>query len=89
MAYQRTKVSLSFFYIPHIAMFQDFEKLSFLYLITGNTEKLSKMMKIAQMRNDTDGHFQTALILGDVDERIKSKLSLECPPLLKSLLSSP
>lgn len=35
MAYQRTK---------------DFEKLSFLYLITGNMEKLQKMMKIAQIR---------------------------------------
>lgn len=56
MAYQRTK---------------DFEKLSFLYLVTGNTEKLSKMMKIAQMRNDVNGHFQTALLLGEVDERIK------------------
>merc|ERR1719498_1412553 len=37
MAYQRTK---------------DFERLSFLYLLTGNTEKLRKMLKIAQMRND-------------------------------------
>ncbi|RCN35209.1 coatomer alpha subunit [Ancylostoma caninum] len=56
MAYQRTK---------------NFEKLSFLYLVTGNTEKLSKMMKIAQMRNDAHGHYQTALYLGDIEERIK------------------
>lgn len=56
MSYQRTK---------------DFEKLSFLYLMTGNTEKLAKMMKIAQMRNDVHGHFQTALLLGDVEERMK------------------
>lgn len=35
MSYQRTK---------------DFEKLAFLYLITGNMEKLQKMMKIAQIR---------------------------------------
>ncbi|PAV66797.1 hypothetical protein WR25_10521 [Diploscapter pachys] len=56
MAYQRTK---------------NFEKLSFLYFTTGNTEKLSKMMKIAQMRNDADGHYQTALMLGDMEERIK------------------
>lgn len=56
MAYQRTK---------------DFEKLSFLYLITGNTEKLTKMMKIAQMRNDAAGQYQTALLLGDIEERIK------------------
>ncbi|VDM67828.1 unnamed protein product, partial [Strongylus vulgaris] len=56
MAYQRTK---------------NFEKLSFLYLVTGNMEKLSKMMKIAQMRNDAHGHYQTALYLGDIEERIK------------------
>jgi coatomer protein complex subunit alpha (xenin) len=56
MAYQRTK---------------DFEKLTFLYLVTGNLDKLQKMMKIAQIRKDTHGHFQTALFLGDVDERVK------------------
>ena len=61
MAYQRTK---------------NFEKLSFLYFTTGNTEKLSKMMKIAQMRNDADGHYQTALMLGDIEERIKGIFSL-------------
>ncbi|XP_013382389.1 coatomer subunit alpha isoform X2 [Lingula anatina] len=56
MAYQRTK---------------NFDKLSFLYLITGNLEKLRKMMKIAEIRKDTSGHFQTALYLGDVNERVK------------------
>ena len=35
MAYQRTK---------------NFDKLTFLYLITGNTEKLKKMMKIGNMQ---------------------------------------
>lgn len=56
MAYQRTK---------------NFDKLSFLYLITGNLEKLRKMMKIAEIRKDTSGHFQTALYLGDVSERVR------------------
>ncbi|KAL3836986.1 hypothetical protein ACJMK2_022379 [Sinanodonta woodiana] len=56
MAYQRTK---------------NFDKLSFLYLITGNLEKLRKMMKISEIRKDTSGHFQTALLLGDVAERVK------------------
>jgi coatomer protein complex subunit alpha (xenin) len=56
MAYQRTK---------------DFEKLAFLYLITGNSEKLQKMMKIADIRKDTNGHYQTALFLGDIKERVK------------------
>lgn len=58
MAYQRTK---------------EFEKLAFLYLITGNLEKLQKMMKIAQIRKDINGQFQTSLYLGDVEERIKGK----------------
>ncbi|XP_067949452.1 coatomer subunit alpha-like isoform X2 [Watersipora subatra] len=56
MAYQRTK---------------NFDKLSFLYLITGNLEKLKKMMKIAEIRKDTSGHYQNALYLGDVSERVK------------------
>ncbi|KAI6182222.1 Coatomer subunit alpha [Aphelenchoides bicaudatus] len=56
LSYQRTK---------------DFEKLAFLYLITGNLEKLKKMVKIAQVRKDTHGNFQTALLLGDVEERIR------------------
>ncbi|PWA72470.1 coatomer subunit alpha-3 [Artemisia annua] len=55
-AYQRTK---------------NFERLSFLYLITGNLDKLSKMMKIAEVRNDVMGQFHNALYLGDVQERIK------------------
>ncbi|KAL8592535.1 hypothetical protein ACOMHN_030220 [Nucella lapillus] len=56
MAYQKTK---------------NFDKLSFLYLITGNLEKLKKMMKIAEIRKDTSGHYQTALLLGDLPERVK------------------
>ena len=56
MAYQRTK---------------NFDKLSFLYLITGNLEKLRKMMKIAEIRKDMSGHFQNSLYLGDVAERMK------------------
>uniref|UniRef100_T1J5P8 Coatomer subunit alpha n=1 Tax=Strigamia maritima TaxID=126957 RepID=T1J5P8_STRMM len=56
MAYQRTK---------------NFDKLSFLYLITGNLDKLRKMMKIAEIRKDTSGQYQNALFLGDVAERVK------------------
>jgi coatomer protein complex subunit alpha (xenin) len=55
MAYQRTK---------------NFERLSFLYLLTGNTEKLRKMLKIAEMRKDVMGRFHNALMLGDVEERV-------------------
>merc|ERR1711887_298929 len=41
------------------------------YQRTGNLEKLRKMMKIAEIRKDTSGHFQNALYLGDVAERMK------------------
>ena len=55
MSYQRTK---------------DFDRLSFLYLITGDTEKLRKMLKIASMRGDIMGRYHNALLLGDASERI-------------------
>ena len=55
-AYQRTK---------------NFERLSFLYLITGNLDKLAKMLKIAEMRGDIMGRFHNALYLGDVRERVR------------------
>lgn len=36
---------------------QNLEKLSFFYLITGNIEKLRKMLQIAEMRNDIHARF--------------------------------
>ncbi|KPJ05405.1 Coatomer subunit alpha [Papilio xuthus] len=56
MCYQRTK---------------NFDKLTFLYLVTGNIEKLCKMMKIAEIRKDASAQFQCAMLLGDVQERIR------------------
>jgi len=56
MSYQKTK---------------EFECLSFLYLITGNTDKLRKMQKIAEMRGDVMSCVHNALFLGDVEERVK------------------
>ncbi|KAH8862847.1 Coatomer subunit alpha [Schistosoma japonicum] len=50
---------------------KNFDKLTFLYLITGNLEKLKKMMKIAEIRKDTSSHYHIALLLGDVAERVK------------------
>jgi coatomer protein complex subunit alpha (xenin) len=46
------------------------DKLTFLYLINGNHEKLKKMMKIFSVRNDISSNFQAALYLGDVEERV-------------------
>jgi len=56
-AYQKTK---------------DFERLSFLYLITGNTEKLKKMLVIAERRNDVMSRYHNALLLGNAEERVKT-----------------
>ncbi|VDP67766.1 unnamed protein product, partial [Schistosoma curassoni] len=50
---------------------KNFDKLTFLYLITGNLEKLRKMMKIAEIRKDISSHYHIALLLGDVAERVK------------------
>ncbi|KAI5683116.1 hypothetical protein M9H77_04344 [Catharanthus roseus] len=55
-AYQRTK---------------NFERLSFLYLITGKLDKLKQMMKIAEVKNEVMGQFHNALYLGDIQERVK------------------
>ncbi|VDK23980.1 unnamed protein product [Anisakis simplex] len=58
MSYQRTK---------------NFQKLAFLYVVTGNMDKLQKMMKIAQIRKDFHGQYETALYLGDIRERINGQ----------------
>jgi len=49
---------------------KSWERLSFLYLITGNLDKLRKMLKIAEMRGDVMGRFQNAMYLGDVKEQV-------------------
>lgn len=49
---------------------RDFEQLSFLYLITGNTQKLSKMLQIAKARHEPMARFHTSLMLGNVEERL-------------------
>lgn len=50
---------------------KNFERLSFLYLIQGATDKLGKMLKIAEMRGDVMSRFHNALYLGDVRERVR------------------
>lgn len=62
MAYQRTK---------------SFDKLSFLYVITGNTTKLEKMLKISELRNDVMGRYHNALFLGNVESRIQVLLDVQ------------
>ena len=49
---------------------RQFDKLSFLYLATGDEAKLTRMAKIAEHRGDFTARFQNALYLGDVEDRI-------------------
>ena len=70
-AYQKTK---------------NFERLSFLYLITGNTEKLAKMLNIAALRQDVMGRFHNALYLGNVQERVQ--VLRECGQLQLAYLTA-
>ncbi|KAJ2780589.1 hypothetical protein GGI15_003483 [Coemansia interrupta] len=56
LAYQRVKA---------------YDKLSFLYSITGNFDKLAKMQKIAIMREDPQSRLQNSLYLGDVEDRVR------------------
>lgn len=50
---------------------RQFDKLSFLYLATGDEAKLARMAKIAEHRGDFTARFQNALYLGDVNDRIQ------------------
>jgi len=72
-AYQKTK---------------NFERLSLLYLMTGDLDKLNKMLAIATRRGDVHSRFHNALYLGNVQERVnilaeagQTKLAYVCAML--------
>ena len=60
---------------------RNFDKLSFLYLCTGDQDKLSRMAKIAEHRGDFVSRFQNALYLGDVENRIQMFKEIDQYPL--------
>ena len=60
---------------------RSFDKLSFLYLATGDREKLNRMQKIAEHRGDMTARFQNSLYLGDVENRIEMFKELDLYPL--------
>ncbi|QRW04959.1 coatomer subunit beta [Ceratobasidium sp. AG-Ba] len=66
IAYQKTK---------------NFDKLSFLYMATGSSEKLAKMGKIAEARGDPMSKFQNTLYSGDVLGRVKLLQDVGMQPL--------
>ncbi|KAK9448864.1 coatomer WD associated region-domain-containing protein [Limtongia smithiae] len=50
---------------------RNFDKLSFLYLVTGDSSKLKRMAKIAERRGDLKAMFQSSLFLSDAEARIQ------------------
>ncbi|KAI9697112.1 MAG: hypothetical protein M1820_007927 [Bogoriella megaspora] len=60
---------------------RNFDKLSFLYLATGDQGKLNRMAKIAEHRGDMTSRFHNALYLGDVDNQIEMFKEISLDPL--------
>lgn len=60
---------------------RNFDKLSFLYLTTGDQEKLNRMAKIAEHRGDVTSRFQNSIYLGDVQSRIEMLKDVDQYPL--------
>lgn len=60
---------------------RNFDKLSFLYLATGDQEKLQRMAKIAEHRGDMTSRFQNSLYLGDVESQIEMFKEIDQYPL--------
>lgn len=60
---------------------RNLDRLAFLYLITGNLTKLSKMQRIAQNRKDKQRLFNTAMNRGDVEERVEVLAGMGHVPL--------
>ncbi|KAK4948512.1 hypothetical protein LTR28_007419, partial [Elasticomyces elasticus] len=60
---------------------RNFDKLSFLYLVTGDGEKLQRMAKIAEHRGDITSRFQNTLYMGDVQNRIDMFKEIDQYPL--------
>jgi len=60
---------------------RSFDKLSFLYLTTGDREKLQRMSKIAEHRGDMTSRFQNSVYLSDVQSRIEMLKEVDQYPL--------
>lgn len=62
---------------------KDMDRLAFLYVITGNFEKLAKVGKIAESRGKLAAYFQIALYRGDVESRVSTLRDCGQGPLAK------
>merc|ERR1711865_1179544 len=50
---------------------ESWEKLSFLYMLTGNQEKLQKMLRHAEKRGNMMSQFHNSLLAGDIEARVE------------------
>lgn len=50
---------------------RSFDRLTFLYFITGDIEKVKKMQEIAEKREDFQAIYQNSIYLGDASARVK------------------
>ncbi|GMM28573.1 coatomer subunit alpha [Martiniozyma asiatica (nom. inval.)] len=57
------------------------DKLSFLYLCTGDISKLTKMEQIAQSRNDLGSLYTNAIYLNDIEKKIETLMGAGLYPL--------
>lgn len=60
---------------------RNFEKLSFLYLATGDSDKLNRMINIADKRGDYTSVLTNSVYLGDVERRIQMFKEVDLYPL--------
>ncbi|TGZ84268.1 Coatomer, alpha subunit [Ascodesmis nigricans] len=60
---------------------RSFDKLSFLYLVTGDTDKLNRMAKIAAHRGDFTAQLTNSIYLGNIEQRIELLKELDLYPL--------
>lgn len=50
---------------------RSFDKLNFFYIATGSMNKLKKMQQVSQSVNDHMLRYNTSLLLGDIQDRVK------------------
>lgn len=60
---------------------RSFDKLSFLYLVTGDAEKMHRMARIAEQRNDHAARLTNSIYLGDIESRIQMFKEVDLYPL--------
>ncbi|CCX30812.1 Similar to Coatomer subunit alpha; acc. no. P53622 [Pyronema omphalodes CBS 100304] len=60
---------------------KNLDKLSFLYLLTGDADKLTRMARIAESRNDPTAILTNSIYSGDVEARIQMFKEIDMYPL--------